>query len=272
MSSAGRYFLALAAVFMLAACTSTIPMRPAFQLAQERMQQGDWTGARRLLEKEIRQHPQHQDARYNLALLLERNDHRDDAAELYRQNLRLAPHLASAINLAAYYRDTNQPEQARQVLQQAAHAFPHEAIPWYMLGLLEQQQKQHQQRAEQAFLTALQADHSNGFAHLYYARFLAVQGNMDSALTHGRRAVTLLPECATCWRIYSEILAAAKQLSQAIAACQRSLAIEPDTTAREQLIELLEQAGDHERARQMKQALTAWKRQHADISPAGLQP
>jgi len=246
-------------------------MKPPFQLAEEHMQRGDLTGARRLLEKEVRQHPQHQDARYNLALLLERNGHRDDAAVLYQENLRLAPHLPSAINLAAYYRDSHQPEQARKVLQKAAHAFPHEAIPWYMLGLIEQQQ-QHDAQARQAFLTALQADQSNGFAHLYYARFLAAHDDINNALAHSKDAITLLSECAVCWRIRSEILAAAKQLPEAIAACQRSLAIEPTTAAREQLIVLLEQAGDHERARQMQQALAAWKRHHADKPSVGQKP
>ena len=262
MHPAGGFLPALAIAFLLAACAGTAPMKLTFQLAQEHMQQGDWTTARRLLEKEIRQHPQHQDARYNLALLLERNQHRDHAAELYRQNLRLAPHLPSAINLAAYYRDTRQPEQARHVLQQAARAFPHEAIPQYMLGLLEQQQH-HNKQAEQAFLAALQADQSNGFAHLYYARFLAAQGRTEPALTHAQHAVALLPDCAGCWLSYSKILAAANRLPQAIAACQRSLAIEPDSAAREQLIELLDQAGDHERARHMRQALNAWKKQHS---------
>lgn len=107
---------------------------------------------------------------------------------------------------------------------------------------------------------ALRADPLNGYAHLRYARFLAHTDSSGLALKHAERATRLLPESAYSWQLLATIHAAVDEPERALAAYQRSLAIEPLSGTRQQMIDLLRKMGDHQRAEKMQQALDAYNR------------
>ncbi|RMG93074.1 MAG: tetratricopeptide repeat protein [Zetaproteobacteria bacterium] len=240
---------------LLSACVSS-PMRPTADLAMDAWKQGDLTQARRLLEKAVRQHPENLQARYNLAWLLEEQGHEDDAAALYEENLQHGMHLPSVINLAVHYQRHGAIDKAIQLLERACVALPHEATPRYVLAQL-MHQTGDEKAAEHYFQEALQADVNNPLAHIFYARWLASRDMIDPAIREARQATKLAPTCAVCWRILGDVLMRHRRARRAIEAYQRSLAIEPDTKTRQQLIAALQAAGEKERAQRMHEALEA---------------
>jgi len=260
------WVLALALMAGLAGCATPMPTTDPVLLAQQRWQQGRNSEAIRLLLAYVRRHPTQQDARYNLALFLAQQGQTERAIRLYRDNLAIGPHLASQVNLALLLAQRHENDAALAVLQAARRAFPHRALPAYLIGQLQWRQGRNS-AAEQAFRQALAAEPDNALAHLHYARFLAATHRLRDALNQARQAVHLAPDCAACWRIDAQLLRKHGQVQQAIAAYQRSLAIQPDIHTRKQLIALLEQTGDHARAARMRAALQAWLKQregHAD--------
>jgi len=132
-------------------------------------------------------------------------------------------------------------------------------VPWYVLAELAIQDKQIN-KARQYFQKSLKADPMNGFAHLRYAQFFSHQKQDSQAIKHAKKALRIKTSCATCWRIYGDILQAAKQPQDALKAYQHSLAIQPNSDTRQHLIDILQQLGEHQRAKRMQQALDAWKK------------
>jgi len=258
-----RLILPAFALTLLSACTTIAPPQSAWQTGQKQMQAGQWSEARRSFERELLEHPENQQARYNLALLLAQNGHSDDAATLYRQNLEIGWHFPSAINLAQLLQTSGNNEEAASLLTRAAKESPHEATPWYLLAEAADHAG-NPDLAGQHFLQALKADPANGYAHLRYAAFQSRHGLEDHGIREGKKALALLPDCATCWRQYGDILLASGDHAAARAAWQRSLAIDPTTETRQRLIDLLRLEGQTEQAERMQQALDRWKKLHPD--------
>lgn len=225
-----------------------------FEAAQQFLEAGKETEARRALAQELRMRPHNLDARYNLAVLLQRIGHADEAERLYEENLQRGPHLPSAVNLSAIHVGRNDTAKARGLLQKAAKQFRHEAVPRYLLAELSEAQGD---RASAAtfFREALKADPLNGFAHLRYARFLAKGKRRAQAVKHAKRAVKLLPECAPCWQIYGDIMRQGGNDKQALAAYQRAAALMPERAIRLRIIAALEGLGERDRAARMRRAL-----------------
>jgi len=229
----------------------------------EHRERGEMTQYRRELEIELRLHPNNLDARYNLALLLEDSGHIADALELYRDNLQRGRHLPTAINLAQLLRRQGKTAEAETILKQSTKQFRHEATPWYLLAEISQQ-RHNPAEADQCFQLAIRTDRHNGYARLHYARFLASQGRPAAAAREGQKAVDLLPQCAPCWRSLGDILRKSGKNDGALAAYQRSLAIQPDVDTRQRLIDTLQLLGQHDRARLMQKALNAWRQSHPE--------
>jgi len=227
------------------------------------MQSGQWSEARRSFERELREHPNNQKARYNLALLLEENGHSNDATTLYRENLKISWHFPSAINLARLLQASGNSDAAIDLLTRATRESPHEATPWYLLAEIADSESK-PDLAEQHYRQALKADPANGYAHLRYAEFQSRRALADHGLDEGKKASQLLPECAACWRQYGDILLKSGEHHQARVAYQRSLAIQPSWQTRQKLIDLLHTEGQTEQANRMQRALDAWKKLHAD--------
>ncbi len=120
-------------------------------------------------------HPDNLTARYNLAVLLTRIDHNDEARDLYEENMQHGWHLPTVVNLSALEIAAGRDAQARQLLEAATRHFPHEAVPWYLLAKLAESQKQ-MDTARRDFAQAIKADAKNGYAQIRYARFLAGRG------------------------------------------------------------------------------------------------
>lgn len=206
-----------------------------FDESQSLLEQGLESEARRALELEIAAHPRNLEARYNLAVLLERIGHRDAAASLYRKNLARGSHLPSVVNLSALLRAGGKNNQAKALLQKATRQFRAEAVPWYLLAEMAEQ-ADNKAGASRFYRKAIEADNMNGFAHLRYARFLAANQNLAEAVTQARRAVELQAECATCLKLAGNILAQAGDRREALALWQRSIAIAPDLQLRNKIL------------------------------------
>jgi Tfp pilus assembly protein PilF len=271
MNKAGRIAASLrlgaapaVALILLSACaTSEAPPPSAWQSGQKQMQTGQWSEARRSFERELREHPNNQKARYNLALLLAQNGHNDDAATLYRENLKIRWHFPSAINLARLLQASGNSDAAIDLLTRTTRESPHEATPWYLLAEIADTQGK-PVLADQHYRQALKADPANGYAHLRYAAFQSRQALADHGLDEGKKASQLLPECAACWRQYGDILLESGEHDPARAAYQRSLAIQPSWQTRQKLIDLLYKEGQTEQGNRMQKALDAWKKLHMD--------
>lgn len=248
---------------LLPACAPSKKPATPFDTAMEHRARGEFTEYRRALEHELTIRPGNLDARYNLAILLEDAGHIDDAKQLYEENLRRGHHLPSAINLALLLRRKGDSKAAEQLLLQTAAHFKREATPWYLLADISSEKKRVTE-ANERFGKAISADPHNGFARLYYARFLSKQGRLKEAEQEGNKAVQLLPDCAPCWRSLGDILKHSGKKKGALAAYQRSLAIEPDNRTRQKLIDTLQAMGQNERARLMQKALNAWRQTHPD--------
>lgn len=214
---------------LLGACTNT-----HFEAAQEHLYKGEELKARQALKLEITNHPDNLDARYNLAVLLERIGDEKEAAALYRENLNRDRHLPSVVNLSAWLRRHGQTDDARRLLQQATQDYRSEAVPWYLLAEMAQQ-NENNDLATTLYRKAIKADKKNGYAHLSFARFLAASGKIDKAISQANRAVQLLPECAPCLNIAGDILSQGGKDSRALALWQRSIAIAPEAALRDKI-------------------------------------
>jgi len=235
--------------------------RSDFQRAQQLLELGQITEARRALQSELRIHPENIEARYNLAVLLEDIGHHADAQSLYEKNLSLSWHLPSLINLATLLERQGHTEKASQWLEKATRKIRHEAAPWYLLASISEK-KGKMTLAISQHKKAIRADPLNGFAWLHFANFQSRHHLADNGIKYAEKALRLLPDCAPCWRSYGDIMRRTGDNHKALAAYQHSLAIRPDSATRQQLITTLRHLGQTERAERMQQALDAWRKHH----------
>jgi len=215
---------------------------------------GRITEARRALKTELRMRPEHLEARYNLALLLEDIGHTDDALALYRKNLSIGWHLPSLVNLAALLERQGEIDLARSWLEKATMKMHDEAAPWYLLAAMAEK-KGDMSTARSYFYKATKVDALNGFAWFHLAVFKFRQHSGDGGLKNAAKAMRLLPRCAPCWQTYGDMLQARKKHQQAMLAYQKSIAIEPSNETRKHLIITLRSLGEHRRADAMQRII-----------------
>jgi len=208
-----------------------------FEAAERLLMAGQETQARRSLELELMARPRNLEARYNLAVLLDRIGHDADAAELYRENIKRGRHLPSVINLSAWLSAQHRPDEAKMLLLQASKDFHGEAVPWYLLADMAYA-KGNEKKAYDYYQRALKADEKNAFANLRFARFLAATEHVDAALAQADKAVRLLPSCAPCLKMAGDIYASAGKNSIALALWQKSIAIAPDRQLRHKILRM----------------------------------
>jgi len=235
--------------------------RSDFQRAQQLIEQSQIPEARRALQSELRINPRNTEARYDLAVLLEESGHDADAQSLYEKNLSFSWHFPSLINLAAMFERQGHVEKAYQWLEKATKKIRHEAAPWYLLAALSEKAG-HISKAATQHKKSITADPLNGFAWLHFANFQSRHKLADKGIKYARKAMRLLPNCAPCWRSYGDIMQETGHNNDALVAYQRSLAIRPDSSTRQQLITTLHSLGQTERAKRMQQALDAWRKHH----------
>ncbi|OIO71309.1 MAG: hypothetical protein AUJ57_07215 [Zetaproteobacteria bacterium CG1_02_53_45] len=245
--------IAIAIVTATGAINTALAQTP-FQTAQEFIESGQITEARRALESELKLRPDNLEARYNLAILLQDIGHREESQRLYETNISMGRHLPSIINLASLFQQQGQLDKAARLLESATKQFKFEATPWYLLARLAEKRGE-QTEAIRLFRKGLKADPLNGFAHLHYADYQSRHGMKDFGLKNGARAVKLLSQCAPCWHTYGDILHRAKNNEESVSAYQRSLAINPDNKTRQQLVIVLRALGQNERADQIQHGL-----------------
>ncbi|MDQ6959785.1 MAG: hypothetical protein Q9M27_02060 [Mariprofundaceae bacterium] len=227
-----------------------------FEAAQRLLESGFETEARRSLELEIKLRPRNLEARYDLAVLLMRIDHREEATRLYQENMKRGWHLPTVVNLSAIYLKQGKRKAAIQLLEKATRKFRAEAVPWYLLASIAEQQKQFR-KADKYYQKSLKADRKNGFAYIRYARFLASRHRLKTAITHAEHAARLLPGCAPCFNIEGNILRQNHETKRALIAYQKAVALSPNRAIRLNIIAMLDALGEHQRANMMKQALKA---------------
>jgi len=239
---------------LLGGCATASKPPTPFIAAQRYYEAGKETEARRALESELAIRPNNLDARYNLAVLLTRIGHKNEARKLYEDNMRRGWHLPTVVNLSVLYRQAGKAERAQRLLQQATKHFPNEAVPWYMLAETAFHDG-HIAEARRDFEQAIRADPKNGYARIRYARFLAAQGDISRAIAQGSRAVALLPDVASCWMIDGDILSQGGKYDAALIAYQKSAALNPTLEVRTHIVAVLRKLGDNVRADHIEQAL-----------------
>ena len=225
-----------------------------FEAGERFIRQGNDTEARRALENEIAVRPNNLVARYNLAVLLARIGHEEEAIKLYEENVSLGWHLPTVVNLSALYRLQGKHAEAEALLKKKAKKHRSEASLWYLQAeiVLERGDRK---RGVSLLKKAVKADPLNGFAQLRYALFLSEEKQHRLALKHGAKAARLLDDCAPCWKHWGDIQQAAGDFAGAVEAYQRSLAIDPNESVRKQLVEMLKASGDTARANHIQGAL-----------------
>jgi tetratricopeptide (TPR) repeat protein len=225
----------------------------AFERSESLIAAGQISEARRALRSELRMRPDHIEARYNLAVLLQEIGHDEEASALYRQNLTMAWHLPSVVNLTYLLQQQGKRNEARRLLVKATTKLRDEAAPWYLLAALSEKAGD-QQLAKKCFHKAIKVDPLNGFAWLHLAEFQSLHQRAHQATKSAAKALRLLPDCAPCWRAYGEILEHNKAHEKALHAYQRSLAIQPSNKTRKLLIRTLRSLGENKRADIMQRA------------------
>jgi len=219
---------------------------------------GQITEARRALKSELRMRPNHLEARYNLALLLEDIDHHDEAIALYKENLSIGWHLPSVVNLVALLKKQGKIDLARSWLEKATKQISDEAAPWYLLAAMDEKAGD-MQRARVHYHKATKVDALNGFAWFHLAAFKFRQHSGDDGVKNAAKAMRLLPRCAPCWQTYGDILQARKKHQQALLAYQKSIAIQPVDETRQRLIVTLRSLGENQRADVMQRIVDIGK-------------
>jgi len=225
-----------------------------FEKAQELYESGRETEARRALKQELTQRPNHLEARFNLAVLLENIGHTDEAEKIYQENMRRGSHLPTIINLSAVYARQGKRAESIKLLKAAAKRFRSEAPPHYLLARRAEENGDIR-LARRYYRKAIKADPLNGFAHIRYGRFLSSHGEVSQALIHARRATNLVPDCAPCWQIQGDVFQKKGDLKNAYAAYQKSSALSPNAQVRTNMAKLLHAMGETERARTMERGL-----------------
>lgn len=232
----GSSFLTAVLLLMTTACGLA---GTHFETAEQRLLAGEETDARRALELELASRPGNLEARYNLAVLLERIGHESEAAKLYRENMERGRHLPSVVNLSALMRTQGHIKEARTLLQQATKEFHDEAVPWYLLAEMAENAGNKKQACDN-YQLALKADEKNAFANLRFARFLSSTGQLDAAVAQAGKAVDRLPSCASCLHMAGDIYAKAGKDADALALWQRSIAIKPDKALRQKILRAIQ--------------------------------
>lgn len=229
-----------------------------FEVAGRLIDAGQISEARRALKSELRMRPNHVEARYNLALLLQEIGHSDDAISLYKKNLTIAWHLPTVVNLAQLLTQQAKVTEARQWLNRATKKIPYESAPWYLLAALAEKNADWS-TAKSHYHKAVKVDVLNGFAWLYLAEFKWRQKFGDHGLKDAAKAMRLLPRCAPCWKRYGDLLEAESMHQQALTVYQRSLAIHAADDTRAALIVTLRSLGEKRRADDMQRLQTIGK-------------
>jgi len=249
--SVERCLLGLALLAAAPACAETW-----FEAAWRHLERGHVPEARRMLEREIKARPRNLDARYDLAVLLERMGHEQEAKRLYEENLKKGWHLPTVVNLAAMLRRHGRIAEAKELLEHATKHFRHEAAPWYLLAELAESEGR-MKEAEADYRKAVRADPLNGYARIRLARFLAHRHRGKEAVAEAKRALELAPDCASCLIIAGDIFRSNRDLRRALAAWQKAEAIEPRRATRRRIIRALASLGRTKEAAIMRRALAA---------------
>jgi len=172
--------------------------------AVEHLQKEEFTEARRAFESVLVSKPKNLEARYNLALLLQKSGHADQELELYKENMAYGWHLATVVNLSSIYITERKMTEAYTLLKRASKRFRNEATPRYLLAELDDAAGK-PDSSDKWFRRALKADPLNGLSNIRYDRFLAKQGKNEKALKHASRAIQLQPTCTMCLNILGDI-------------------------------------------------------------------
>ena len=111
--------------------------------------------------------------------------------------------------------------------QLAGQLLPHDFLPWFQMGTLQAQQKQHTQ-AQENLRTALRLRPGlvEGWAEL--GRSLGAEQHWEPALDAFQRARQLRPQDPGLWASEAKVLAALGRTAEAIAAYRRAIEIKPN--------------------------------------------
>ena len=186
---------------------------------------------------ELRQNPDNQFARYNLAVTHHDLGHDDEAEKLYREILKTTEDTSSRINLSTIYFSRGQEEAAYNELKIASQNNPDSAKPLSVLGEF-QERKGMLDEARLSYLAALRIDDQHAFTHYRLGRLDLGQGKIEPAIASINTAIGLDPEVAMFYETQSQAYIKNGSDSQAISMLEQASTLKPDN------VQLYVQLGD----------------------------
>ena len=214
------------------------PIQTAFNRGVYHYSIGQYDEAIHEYRKQLRQSPNDQRARFNLAVALEAKARtvegeaatrlRDEARTEYGGVLQRDPaHLRANINLAALEYERGQGKAAIQRLEQTIERHPRVVLPRTALAAIHLQQSD-MATAEEILNAALRIDPASADANMLLGDCLKVQGRLEDAAGAYRRALNTNKEDVASLMALAKLEAQRKNRREALALLQRLLYVDRD--------------------------------------------
>ena len=168
------------------------------------------------------------EAHFQLARIHRRRAQHEEAADCLLLATTFKPDFAEAwYQLGVIEQERGRLERAASAFEAALQHKPDYAEAWNGLGTLHEKRKQFRAAAV-AFEKAIEIDPRLARAHSNLAHVtLRERFDADAALAHARKAIELDPQLAAAHNNLAMILQAQGRCDEALAACERALALDP---------------------------------------------
>lgn len=176
---------------------------------------------------ELRQNPDNQFARYNLAVVYHDLENDVEAEKLYREILNATEDTNSRINLSSIYFSRGDEDLAFKELETAAKNNPDSPKPLSVLGEF-QERKQMNAEARENYLKALRIDDQHSISHYRLGRLDLSEGKHDSAILSLKKATEIETEIPMFYETLADAYVEAGKFSLAIDMLERASTLEPD--------------------------------------------
>lgn len=210
--------------------------------------EGKYADAIEEYKLELRQHPDDQFARYNLAVVYHDLGNDAEAERLYKDILKTTEDTNSRINLSTIYFSRGDEDLAIKELKTAAKNNRDSPKPLSVLGEF-QERKKMRREAKENYLAALGIDDQHAITHYRLGRVELAEGNLGPAISSLKRAADLDPGVPMFFETLADAYIKADRTPLAIDMLERASTLEPDRADLYiRLGDLYKEEGDYNKA------------------------